>query len=150
MQRPALGPLGYHEMDAFSGPPDELDKLIEWKAGSPAVLKHYRMDTITRGAHMQRQFTIELRVDFADQDKLEPLKQTLRQAARHCYAAAMLISDNPKATQIVIYSEDFFSAHEEIKLLDDIIQEGLDTVGADSGGTDGVSSELAAAASDGV
>lgn len=97
---------------------------------------------------MQRQFTIELRVDFADQDKLEPLKQTLRQAARHAYATAMLISDNPKATQIAIFSEDFFSAHEEIKMLDDDIQNGLDATSGDSEST-GVSSELTAAVTGG-
>jgi hypothetical protein len=58
---------------------------------------------------MQRQFTIELRVDFADSEKLGPLKQVLQQAARHAYATAQLISDNPKSTQIAIFSDDFFS-----------------------------------------
>lgn len=94
---------------------------------------------------MQRQFTIELRVDFADQDKLEPLKQVLQQAARHAFATAQLISDNPKLTKIAIFSDDFFSGHEEIKLLEDTIQQGLDAVGETSG-SDGLSSELMNAA----
>lgn len=93
---------------------------------------------------MQRQFTIELRVDFADTEKLGPLKQVLQQAARHAYATAMLISDNPKATQIAIFSDDFFSGKEEIKLLDDVIQQGLDETGHATA-ADSVSDELMAA-----
>jgi hypothetical protein len=141
--------MDYAEIEIFAGSTPDLDNLIAWKAGSIAVLKHYRLHTITRGAHMQRQFTIELRVDFADAEKLEPLKQTLRQAAKHAYATAMLISDNPKATQIAIYSEDFFTGNEEIRLLDDTIQAGIDATGQVSG-DEGVSSELAAAVGDGV
>ena len=137
---------GTKEVLAFEGPKDQLDKLIEWKAGSIAVLRHYRLDTIARGAHIQRQFTMELRVDFADKDKLPVLIETFRQAACHVNATAQLISDNPKSTQIVVYSDDFFSGHQEIALLDDVIQQGLDAVGETSG-SEGVSSELMEAAS---
>ena len=140
--------MGYRQIEAFAGSSDQLDKLIEWKAGGVAVLRHYKLDTITRGAHMQRQFTIELRVDFADSDKLEPLKQTLQQAARHAFATAKLISDNPASTQIAIFSDDFFSGHEEIALLDDTILQGLDQIGETSG-SEAISSELMEAASDG-
>lgn len=95
---------------------------------------------------MQRQFTIELRVDFADPEKLEPIKQVLQQAARHAFATAQLISDNPKLTKIAIFSDDFFTGHEQIALLDDTIQQGLDAIGADSSGSESISSELAMAA----
>lgn len=135
--------MNYQYISSFAGSPTDLDQVIEWKSGSIAVLKHYKTDTITRGAHMQRQFTIELRVDFADGDKLGPLKQTLQQAARHAFATAQLLSDNPKATQIAIYSDDFFSGHEEIKLLDDVIQQGLTDTNEDASGSDTISSELA-------
>ena len=94
---------------------------------------------------MQRQFTIELRVDFADPEKLPALKKVLQQAARHAFATAQLISDNPKSTQIAIFSDDFFSGHEEIKLLEDTIQEGLDATGNESGSNE-ISSELMEAA----
>lgn len=135
----------YKKAEAFTGPRDQLDKLIDWLSGRTAVLKSYKLDTITRGAHMQRQFTIELRVDFADSEKLGPMKQVLQQAARHAFATAQLISDNPKSTPIAIFSDDFFSGHEEIKLLDDTIQEGLDALGETSG-SETISSELSAAA----
>lgn len=148
--RPALGPLGYSGLASFAGSPTELDQMIEWKAGSIAVLKHYqsKMAEQLKEQCMQRQFTIELRVDFADQEKLEALKITLKQAARHCHATAMLISDNPKSTQIAIYSEDFFTGNEEIKLLDDVIGDGL----AESPATeaDAPSTEMMQALSDGV
>jgi hypothetical protein len=135
-----------YEAPAILADPFGLDRLIEWKLGSITNLKRTRTETIARGAHMQRQFTIELRVDFADSEKLGPLKQVLQQAARHAYATAQLISDNPKSTQIAIFSDDFFTGHEEIKLLDDVIQQGLDQTGEDSsGGSEGVSSELLAA-----
>lgn len=91
---------------------------------------------------MQRQFTIELRVDFADQGKLGPLTQVLQQAARHAYATAQLLSDNPKSTQIAIFGDDFFSGREEISLLDDVIQQGLDATGEETSGSDTISSEL--------
>lgn len=94
---------------------------------------------------MQRQFTIEIRVDFADSDKLGPLKQTLIQAARHGYATAQLLSDNPKSTRVAIFSDDFFTGHQEIALLEDVIQQGLDATGETTSGSDSVSSELLAA-----
>jgi hypothetical protein len=136
--------MSYCQLEAFTGTPDQLDRLIEWKAGSISVLRSYKLHTITEGAHMQRQFTIELRVDFADPEKLGPLKQVLQQAARHAFATAQLISDNPKSTQIAIFSDDFFSGHEEIKLMDDTIQQGLDAIGETSGSVD-VSDEMAEA-----
>lgn len=131
-------------------PKDQQEEYIDWLAGRIDVLKHYQHTWLNhdrmRGAQMQRQFTIELRVDFADPEKLPVLKQTLQQAARHMNATAQLISDNPKATKVVIFSDDFFSGHEEISLLDDVIQEGLDAVGGTSSGSDTISSELAMAA----
>lgn len=77
---------------------------------------------------MQRQFTIEIRVDYADSEKNAAMKQTLQQCARHAYATAQLLSDGVKA-QVVIYSDDYFSGHEDIMLLEDTIQQGLDAVG---------------------
>jgi|SRR5712664_1276217 len=134
---------------AILADPFGLDKLIEWKMGSIKNRKYtHRYDEITEEQKMQRQFTIELRVDFADSEKLGPLKQVLQQAARHAYATAQLISDNPKSTQIAIFSDDFFTGHEEIKLMEDVIQQGLDETGTATE-ADNVSSELMAAVNEG-
>lgn len=125
--------MGFTDIETFRRlAPDQYDALVDWKAGSISVLQHYKMDTIARGAHMQRQFTIQLRVDFADPGKLETLKETLLIAARHALATAQLISDNPKTTEIAIYSEDFFSGNQQIGLMEDILAKGLkDTAGGE-------------------
>lgn len=75
---------------------------------------------------MQRQFTIELRVDYADPDKNEVMKKALQAAARHMYATAVLLSDSGMRPEIMLASDDFFSGNEEINLLEDTIQQGLD------------------------
>lgn len=128
------------EVLTFTGPQEQLGQFIDWQAGAIGVLKHYKLDTITRGAHMQREFKIELRVDFADPGKLPEIAKTLKAAARHVLATAKLISDNPKSTDIAVFSDDFFSGREEISLLDDVIQQGLDET--DGTPTDQPSDEL--------
>lgn len=140
------------DISSFSGSDEELDRMIEWKAGSMGVLKHYKLDTITKGAHMQRQFTIELRVDFADRDKLPELKQTLLTCARHAYSTAQLLSDTPKTTQIAIFSNDFFSPPEEIALMEDLIAKGNAETNMPANGPaedNEISAELAAAVTGG-
>lgn len=93
---------------------------------------------------MNRQFTIELRVDYADADKNEVMRKALQVAARHMYATASLLSDGVKP-QIAMFSEDFFDGHADIALVEDTIQQGLDELKANgdtSEGDSGVSSEL--------
>ena len=79
---------------------------------------------------MQRQFTIELRVDYADNEKNDAMRTALQAAARHVYATAMLLADAVKP-QIAIFSDDFFAGHEQIALLEDTIQAGKDEIGGE-------------------
>jgi hypothetical protein len=72
---------------------------------------------------MQRQFNIELRVDFKDADKNDAIKKIATMAARHLYTNASLLADGIKP-QIAVYSDDWFAGHEEVKLLDDLINDG--------------------------
>jgi hypothetical protein len=72
---------------------------------------------------MQRQFTIELRVDYADAEKNDTMRTALQAAARHVYATAVLLADAVKP-QIAIFSDDFFAGHEQITLLEDTIETG--------------------------
>lgn len=135
---------------AILADPFGLDQLIEWKMGSIRnVTRTRRYDEITEEMKMQRQFTIELRVDFADSEKLGPIKKTLLMAARHCVTTARLIEDNPKSTVIAVYSDDFFSGHQEISLMEDLIQEGIDAAAAGLPVEDTISSELMGALKDG-
>lgn len=145
-----MQPIQHCESGAWCAPailadPFGLDKLIEWKMGSILMLKRNRLHTITEGNHMQRQFTIEIRVDYADSDKNAAMKQTLQQCARHAYATATLLSEGVKA-QVAIFSDDFFSGHEEIMLIEDTIQQGLDEIGDTK---EVISSELIGAMTDG-
>lgn len=39
------------DISSFAGSTEELDKMIEWQAGSHAVLRHYKLDSITRGGY---------------------------------------------------------------------------------------------------
>jgi len=134
------------EIDIIANP-DVLDKLIEWKLRSPRHLRKSRkLSAILEGDHMQRQITIELRVDYADNDKNETMRVAVAQAARHVYATAVLLADGIKP-QVVAFSDDFFTGHEEIKLLDDVIQHGIDET--DMQGTEEqVSPDLMAAMKD--
>ena len=126
--------------------PDAFVALLDWKLNSPRQARKNKLTAITRGAHMQRQFTVELRVDYADNDKNEVMRSALQHAARHVYATAVLLADGVKP-QVAVFSDDFFSGHEEIKLLEDVIQQGLDETG-ETAGSDSVSSELMAAMRD--
>lgn len=85
---------------------------------------------------MQRQFTIELRVDYADPAKNEPMKQALLKSARQIQATATLLSDGQKP-DIAIFSEDFFVGKEVLDL--------MQYVKTTDGDEEGVSSELLAA-----
>jgi hypothetical protein len=77
---------------------------------------------------MQRQYTIELRVDYADNEKNDAMRTALQAAARHVYATAVLLADAVKP-QVAIFSDDFFAGHEQITLLEDTIKDGLEQIG---------------------
>lgn len=89
---------------------------------------------------MQRQFTIELRIDYADNDKNEVMTKALKQAGRHILTTALLLRDEGMEPQIVVYSDDFFAGHSELKILDDIIAEGIEATGGEE--PTGVSEDL--------
>lgn len=124
---------------AMHGHPDILDRLIDWKLQDPKISRHLQEEK-----HMQRQFTIELRVDYADPEKNPSMQQALQAAARHVYATAVLLADGVKP-QIAIFSDDFFTGHEVIALLEDTIARGVESIGGAEEGED-ISSELMAAA----
>lgn len=99
---------------------------------------------------MQKQFTIELRVDYEDKDKNAVMHKAIQAAGRHVFATATLLAEGVKP-QIAMFSDDFFEGHEDIKLFDDTIQAGVDQLDALAptglsdtmdGGMEGVSEEL--------
>lgn len=96
---------------------------------------------------MQRQFTIEVRVDYDDSNKNEAMRIAVKQAAQHVYAKACLLKDGQKPT-IAAFSDDWYSGREEIEVIPDTIQKGLDSIAVDGDDSDAptpVSDELLAA-----
>ena len=65
----------------------------------------------------QRQWTIEARADCSDGEK-EAIKQTVRQLACHLCAQLNLLPTKVRV-QVVCFSDDFFSGHEDIAMLED-------------------------------
>jgi len=128
--------------------PAMLERLIEWKLQSPRQLrrKGNRTTAISEGKHMQRQFNIELRVDYEDAGKNEEMKKACAHAARHMFATAQLLADGVKP-QISIFSDDYFQGQESIALLEDEIQKGIEQTGQE-GTTEQISSELMGAVRD--
>ncbi len=130
--------------------PDMINKLVDWRMRSPSINRQLgtKLSALTEGAFMQRQFTVELRVDYADPDKNEVMKKALQAAARHMYATAVLLSDSGMKPEIMLCSDDFFSGNEELKLIEDTIQQGLDETNLPDEAP--VSDELLAAVRDSV
>ena len=94
---------------------------------------------------MQRQWNIEARADFADKEKNDLIPAAVRRAAVHINAeiTLLLMADGAgQKSQVVAYSDDFFTGHAEIALLQDMLGDALTQHG--SGETDAtpVSDEL--------
>ena len=116
---------------------DTLDAIIEWKIGNPRY-KQFNQEQEQEQVMPQRQFTIELRVDYADEEKNVIMNMQLARQARHLLATATLLSDGQMPT-IAAFSEDFFIGKAEIDLMLDAIGEGVKDMKA---GEDSVSQEL--------
>lgn len=117
-----------------------MDRLIDWKLRSPAVARKMKTSATAEEDHLIRQFTIELRVNYADSDKNETMRSACAAAARHMFATANLLADGTKP-DIVIFSDDWFAGKEEISLMQDVIAEGTAELG-DAVPEGEVSSEL--------
>ena len=116
---------------------DTLDAIIEWKIGNPRY-KQFNQEQEQEQVMPQRQFTIELRVDYADEEKNAIMNTQLARQARHLMATATLLSDGQTPT-IAAFSEDFFIGKAEIDLMLDAIGEGVKDM---KPGEDSVSQEL--------
>lgn len=128
---------------------DLMDRLIDWKIRSPSMTKCMKTSATTDGdGQMIRQFTIELRVNYADSDKNDTMRSACAAAARHMFATANLLADGTNP-DIAIYSDDWFAGKEEINLMQDVIQQGLDET-TDTVTEGEISSELMAAVRDSV
>lgn len=128
--------------------PSVMDRLIDWKIRSAVMKLRAEASPLKEEAKLIRQFTIELRVNYADADKNDVMRKACAAAARHMFATANLLADGVKP-DIAIFSDDWFAGKEEISLMDDVIQQGLDETSNGAPSTEAtVSSELMAAVRD--
>lgn len=144
VMRGGFGPLGtikeHHSEWNVTAEPSVMDRIIDWKIRGPNLRLH-------KEARMIRQFTIELRVNYADTEKNETMQSACAAAARHMFATANLLADGTQP-DIAIYSDDWFTGKKEISLLQDVIAQGKEELG-DSLPEGEVSSELMKAVRDG-
>lgn len=90
---------------------------------------------------MQRTFTIELRVNYADGEKNDTMKDAIMTAAHHLYAQGLLLADGGTKPEIAAFSDDWFSSREQIELIPDKIKAGKELLSSDAGNSD-ISNEL--------
>ena len=133
----ALVDLGVQHSGVGKPRGDTLDAIIEGKIGNPRY-KQFNQEQEQEQVMPQRQFTIELRVDYADEEKNAIMNTQLARQARHLLATATLLSDGQTPT-IAAFSEDFFIGKAEIDLMLDAIGEGVKDM---KPGEDSVSQEL--------
>ena len=79
----------------------------------------------------QRTFTIEVVVDYIDEGKNAAMRVACQQAGQLVFATANLLKDHLKP-KVAVHSNDWFSPQEEIELIPNTIQAGLDLIGDDS------------------
>ena len=91
--------------------------------------------------NIQRQWTIEARADFADQEKNDAISEAVRRAAVRINATIALLADGIKP-QVVAFSDDFFAGHEDIALMPDSIGAAIAEHAEDVGGEAPVSEEM--------
>jgi len=87
---------------------------------------------------MQRQWTIEVRCDYADQGKNDPVQAAVIEKARELHAMMALLCDGVKP-RVAVFSEDFFFGRKDFEVFDK-------AASSDTTGLDGVSDEMLALA----
>lgn len=90
---------------------------------------------------MQRQWAIEARADFAEQEKNDAVDTAFKVAAAHINATLQLLSDGVKP-QVVCFSDDHFLGHKDIDWLGDPLGDAIAANATASGATAKVNQEM--------
>lgn len=81
---------------------------------------------------MQRKWTIEIKVAFADEGKLPVFTKTVLLHARRLVSTARMLADIPKNVKVIVHGDDFLVGEQEINLMQDLLddveitEEGID------------------------
>ena len=131
---------------------EDVDALLEWKVHGYIAARN----AVDEGMKMQDQITIELRVDFADKEKIPELIKIACAAARHMLANVQLLGPACQP-ECVVFTDNFMSPPVKISNYSDLVGTGRKELEALAGsgvsgavtdpvtGEEGVSSELLAA-----
>lgn len=88
---------------------------------------------------MQRTYTFEIRVDFADHEKNDAMERIMNDVAAYALANAAMLSDHAKP-QVMLCSDDSYAGHSVIEFMPNRIKEGKELLGG--GEDEGVSQEM--------
>lgn len=91
---------------------------------------------------MQTTLVMELRVDFADADKIELMRQKWAECGRYAYATASLLQDNGVKPQMMMQHDDWFCEPKTIELMEDVLGNAIAAGGVEAEPDQNVSSEL--------
>lgn len=116
---------------------DGLDALIEWKLDGYMARKQRAKE-----GKVQEQWTIEIRADFQDKDKIPQITEIVCAAARHLVANVVLLGPTCKP-ECVIFTDNFMSASQKIDIYSDLIGKGQKELAA-AGITGAVTTETEA------
>ncbi len=139
--------VGEDELPIF----DPKDWWDRWLAESEIKLKKRMWQiswaTIKKEQRMQRQYTLEIRIDCLDKDKLDAFREVFRTLAQDVYANAEMLGGQCKP-QMAVFSEDYFDGHSDIKLFEHRMKDGMEQLAnaGDTSGEEALSDELIAAA----
>lgn len=79
-----------------------------------------------------RIYTIEIRVDFKNEENFPIFQQAVQQAAHMLYAQSDLLGEVIKP-EMVVYSHDYFTGHKDIGLFDNDILKGVKAISSHDG-----------------
>lgn len=102
--------------------PVQTHGFIDWRMGDPQILRHFKELHPQEGKTVaEKQFTLELRVDFSDPEKYEVVKVHLAKLARQLTAKCKLLMDNGIKPRCALHSDNFFMAPEAIDSMEGVI-----------------------------
>ena len=104
---------------------EQIDALLAWKLDKRIAAAA----AAKKGIKMQDQITIELRVDFADKDKIPELVKIACSMARTLVANVQLLGPTCKP-ECVVFTDNFMSGAEKVDIYADLIGAGKEQLAA--------------------
>ena len=111
---------------------DVLDQIIVWRLNDPTI------NQPEEGQMAQRQWHIELRMDFADEGRNVEIDKAVVETKEHLAAMLELLCDGQKPN-IIAYSDDWFHGKREIE---DVLGQAKEAYAGKVGETMEVSDEM--------